>query len=67
LPRATGAWCRRAGQAVWRRIALYIEPFIIADVDNASKTEQEEIFGLILAVIRARDFDHAVEIANYTR
>src|SRR3712207_8951896 len=30
-------------------------------------TAQEEIFGPVLAVIRARDFDHAVQIANDTR
>src|SRR5215216_5669048 len=45
----------------------YIAPVIVADVDNSSPTAQEEIFGPVLAVIRARDFDHAVEIANDTR
>jgi acyl-CoA reductase-like NAD-dependent aldehyde dehydrogenase len=45
----------------------YIAPTIVADVDNASATAQEEIFGPVLAVIRARDFDHAVELANDTR
>src|SRR5215207_1222232 len=45
----------------------YIAPTIVADVDNSSPTAQEEIFGPVLAVIRARDFDHAVEIANDTR
>jgi alpha-ketoglutaric semialdehyde dehydrogenase len=45
----------------------YIAPAIVADVDNSSPTAQEEIFGPVLAVIRARDFDHAVEIANDTR
>src|ERR687893_1724769 len=45
----------------------YIAPTIVADVDNASATAQEEIFGPVLAVIQARDFDHAVEIANDTR
>jgi alpha-ketoglutaric semialdehyde dehydrogenase len=45
----------------------YIAPTIVADVDNSSETAQEEIFGPVLAVIRARDFDHAVEIANDTR
>jgi alpha-ketoglutaric semialdehyde dehydrogenase len=44
----------------------YISPVIVADVDNKSKTAQEEIFGPVLAVIRARDFDHAVELANDT-
>jgi acyl-CoA reductase-like NAD-dependent aldehyde dehydrogenase len=45
----------------------YISPAIVADVDNSSETAQEEIFGPVLAVIKARDFDHAVELANDTR
>jgi acyl-CoA reductase-like NAD-dependent aldehyde dehydrogenase len=45
----------------------YISPVIVADVDNKSATAQEEIFGPVLAVIKARDFDHAVELANDTR
>jgi aldehyde dehydrogenase (NAD+) len=45
----------------------FISPVVVADVDNASETAREEIFGPVLAVIKARDFDHAVEIANDTR
>ena len=45
----------------------FINPVVVADVDNSSETAQEEIFGPVLAVIKARDFDHAVEIANDTR
>jgi aldehyde dehydrogenase (NAD+) len=45
----------------------FIAPTVVADVDNGSETAQEEIFGPVLAVIRARDFDHAVELANDTR
>src|SRR5215218_8147401 len=45
----------------------YIAPSIVTDVDNSSETAQEEIFGPVLAVIRARDFEDAVEIANDTR
>src|SRR5215217_5122809 len=45
----------------------YISPVIVADVDNGSETAQEEIFGPVLAVIKARDFDHAVELANDIR
>ena len=45
----------------------YIAPTIVADVDNSSTTAQEEIFGPVLAVIKARDFDDAVELANDTR
>jgi len=45
---------------------FYIEPTIIDDVEPGSTIEQEEIFAPVLAVIKARDFDHALEIANDT-
>ena len=45
----------------------YISPVIVADVDPKSETAQEEIFGPVLAVLRSRDFDDAVELANDTR
>jgi len=44
----------------------YIQPTVIADIPAKSKLEQEEIFGPVLAVIKARGFDHALEIANDT-
>ena len=44
----------------------FIQPTVIADIPPKSKLEQEEIFGPVLAVIKARSFDHALEIANDT-
>ncbi len=44
----------------------FIEPTIIADVDPKARLAQEEVFGPVLAVIKAKDFDHAMEIANNT-
>src|ERR1700674_1695695 len=44
----------------------FIQPTVIADVPPKSKLEQEEIFGPVLAVIKARGFDQALEIANDT-
>jgi len=44
----------------------FIQPTIIADVHPMAKISQEEIFGPVLAVIKARDFDNALEIANNT-
>jgi 1-pyrroline-5-carboxylate dehydrogenase len=44
----------------------FIQPTIIANVDPKSRIAQEEVFGPVLAVIKARDFDHALEIANDT-
>lgn len=44
----------------------FVQPTIIADVDPEARISQEEIFGPVLAVIKAKDFDHALEIANNT-
>jgi 1-pyrroline-5-carboxylate dehydrogenase len=43
-----------------------IPPTIIADVRPGARIEQEEIFGPVLAVIKARDYDEALAIANGT-
>ncbi len=45
----------------------FIEPTVIADVPPLSRLEQEEVFGPVLAVIRATNFDHALAIANDTQ
>src|ERR1022692_1173926 len=44
----------------------FIRPTVIADIPANSKLEQEEIFGPVLAVIKSRGFDNAMEIANDT-
>ncbi len=46
---------------------FYIEPTIIDEVEPKATVEQEEIFAPVLAVIKAKDFDHALEIANDTQ
>ena len=45
----------------------FIPPTIIADVDRNARIAQEEIFGPVLAVIKAQDFDDGLAIANGTR
>ncbi|MBN2317545.1 MAG: L-glutamate gamma-semialdehyde dehydrogenase [Acidobacteria bacterium] len=42
----------------------FIEPTIFADVDPSATIAREEIFGPVLAVIKAKNFDDAVRIAN---
>jgi 1-pyrroline-5-carboxylate dehydrogenase len=42
----------------------FVQPTVIADVDSKARIFQEEIFGPVLAVTKARDFDHAIELAN---
>jgi RHH-type proline utilization regulon transcriptional repressor/proline dehydrogenase/delta 1-pyrroline-5-carboxylate dehydrogenase len=44
----------------------FVQPHVFADVSPDASIAQEEIFGPVLAVIRARDLDHALEIANAT-
>jgi 1-pyrroline-5-carboxylate dehydrogenase len=44
----------------------FIEPTIFADVDPQARIAQEEIFGPVLAVMKAKDFDDALRIANDT-
>jgi len=44
----------------------FLEPTVIADVAPDATIAQEEIFGPVLAVIKAKDFDDAMAIANNT-
>jgi 1-pyrroline-5-carboxylate dehydrogenase len=44
----------------------FIRPTIIADVDPRATISQEEIFGPVLAVLKARDYGEALAIANNT-
>ncbi len=44
----------------------YVGPHVFADVDPHGPLGQEEIFGPVLAVFRARDFSAAVALANDT-
>jgi 1-pyrroline-5-carboxylate dehydrogenase len=44
----------------------FIQPTVIKDVGENARIAQEEIFGPVLAVIKAKDFEHGVAIANGT-
>ncbi|KKC48198.1 MULTISPECIES: L-glutamate gamma-semialdehyde dehydrogenase [unclassified Paenibacillus] len=44
----------------------FIEPTIFADVDSQARIAQEEIFGPVVAFIKASSFDEALEFANNT-
>jgi 1-pyrroline-5-carboxylate dehydrogenase len=46
---------------------FFIEPTVIADVKPGSTIEQEEIFGPVLACIKAENYDDALNIANDTQ
>jgi len=44
----------------------YVQPTIIKDVERDATIAQEEIFGPVLAVIKSKNFDDGLEIANNT-
>jgi acyl-CoA reductase-like NAD-dependent aldehyde dehydrogenase len=43
---------------------FFVEPTIFADVEEKMRIAQEEIFGPVLSVMRAKDFTDAMRIAN---
>jgi 1-pyrroline-5-carboxylate dehydrogenase len=53
-----------AGDAAVPEGGYYIPPTIIADIEAHHRIFQEEIFGPVLAVAKARNFEHALELAN---
>src|SRR6266700_2303059 len=55
-----GARATNAGEG------YFIQPTVVADIPPKSKLEQEEIFGPVLAVIKSKNYDHALKIANDT-
>lgn len=44
----------------------FIQPTVFYDVPPMARISQEEIFGPVLAVIKANDYDDAISIANNT-
>ncbi len=55
-----------AGGGVLPGDGYFVQPTVFAGVESKARIFQEEIFGPVLAVSRARDFSHALELANDT-
>lgn len=45
---------------------FFIQPTVIADLSPTARIMQEEIFGPVVGISKAKDFDEALEIANNT-
>jgi alpha-ketoglutaric semialdehyde dehydrogenase len=45
---------------------FYMAPALFLDVDNSMRISREEIFGPVASMIPARNYDHALAIANDT-
>lgn len=48
------------------RDGYFIQPTVFGEIAPGARIAQEEIFGPVLACIRAKDFDEALDIANGT-
>ncbi len=55
-----------AGGNLHQEQGFFVEPTVIADVPPTATIAQEEIFGPVLAVIKAKDFNDALRTANNT-
>src|SRR5450755_1111795 len=62
-----GAKLALGGERVQRATpGFYMNPALFTDVDNSMRIAQEEIFGPLTAMIPARDYEHALALANDT-
>lgn len=55
------------GKRVEGKNGYFVEPTVFEGVSPESRIAQEEIFGPVLAFIKAKDFDDAIRIANNTK
>jgi succinate-semialdehyde dehydrogenase/glutarate-semialdehyde dehydrogenase len=68
VSRATAAGAKvRLGGRAREGAGFFYEPTILTDVSADSPALTEETFGPVAAVVRARDVDHAIKIANDSR
>ncbi len=67
IARAEGATCVLGGKSADRPecgSGQFVEPTIFTGVRNHMRIAQEEVFGPVLSIIRFKDEDEAVKIAN---
>jgi succinate-semialdehyde dehydrogenase / glutarate-semialdehyde dehydrogenase len=62
---AAGARILTGGQKISRR-GFYYSPTVIADIPDGAPAAQEELFGPVASVFKARDIGDAIRIANGT-
>lgn len=60
-----GAQMLCGGHRVGER-GFFIEPTVFANVQNEMKIAQEEIFGPVMSIIKFKDIDEAIHLANTT-
>ncbi len=67
IGRNEGARLALGGERLTRAMpGFYVAPGLFLDADNSMRIAREEIFGPVAAMIPARNYDHALAIANDT-
>ncbi|MGH8713766.1 MAG: aldehyde dehydrogenase family protein, partial [Casimicrobiaceae bacterium] len=62
-----GATLRAGGEVLERsKKGYYLAPALLTGASNAMRTSREEIFGPVASVIRVKDYDEALAVANDT-
>lgn len=65
--RKDGANLRAGGSVVeCQTPGFFLEPTLFSDTDPAMRINREEVFGPVATVLRAVDYEHALELANDT-
>jgi len=65
IAKQEGATLAAGGERVERSTpGYYLTPAVLTDATNDMRSSREEIFGPVASVIRARDYDEALAIAN---
>jgi len=67
IARKEGARIGCGGQVLERgKPGFYLSPAVLLDATNAMRSSREEIFGPVASVIRVKDYDEALAVANDT-
>ena len=67
IGRGEGAKLVAGGEALnGETPGFYMAPALFGDADNSMRVAREEIFGPVAAMIPARDYEHALALANDT-
>lgn len=53
-----------AGGEKYKENGYFVKPTVFKDIKPKDRIAQEEIFGPVVAIIKAKDFNNAIEIAN---
>jgi succinate-semialdehyde dehydrogenase / glutarate-semialdehyde dehydrogenase len=63
---AAGATVLCGGKKIDRN-GFFYEPTVLADIPKSSPADEQELFGPVASVWKAKDIDHALDIANSSR